>query len=107
MSRLKSFEEEIAALQAKLEWHQRYERDLVLRYNALREAALEYSFNDHDDQCKITRRINPVCNCGYVELKAALEPKAKILRPHGKGKITPTMARAAVAAVRKGDKHDS
>jgi hypothetical protein len=56
---------------AVVEYVNRLEEELA----ALKSAALEYSYNMHSSDCKITRYTNPVCNCGLVELEALLEAK--------------------------------
>ena len=42
------------------------------------EAAREYSYNEHAQDCKITRYTNPVCSCGLVELEALLTKRGDV-----------------------------
>ena len=48
--------------------------EIAVEHDALREAAREYSYNEHAQDCKITRYTRPVCSCGYTELAALLPP---------------------------------
>jgi len=45
---------------------------------ALVEAAREYSYNEHAQDCKIHRPTIKVCTCGYAELSALLQSEGEI-----------------------------